>query len=149
MINSSNWVLKLSLIAMLSWLAFSSPAAAQSSIFAQPGPDSAMIVGIPGYEARNLYEVEFIEINDRLIADRNVLWLKPGKYTLTVRMFIRNPPGLRTRSSRRGEPGYNKIEIVAEAGKRYHILAKYDETQRLAPYRTILYKVEDVEDKED
>ena len=149
MTNNLNWVFRLSAAVMLVGMVLSSQAVAQSSssIFAKPGPDSAMIVGAPGYEARHLYEVEFIEINGDLIGNRNTIWLKPGKYTITVRMFIRNPPGLRTRSpSRRGDPGYNKIEIVAEAGKRYHILAKYDESQRLAPYRTILYRVEDQED---
>lgn len=146
MMKNVHWLFKLTAVALLSWLILSPPAVAQSSIFAKPGPDAAMIVGIPGYEARNLYEVEFIEINDRLIANRNAIWLKPGKYTLTVRMFIRNPPGLRSRPSRRSEPGYNKIEIVAEAGKRYHILAKYEEGDRQTPYRTILYKVEDMED---
>jgi len=127
-------------------LLFSTQLAAQP--FASAGPESAMIVGSPGLEAQDLYRVQFIEINGRNIAgERDVIWLEPGRYTLTVRMLIDNPPGLRSRRpNRRDDSGYNRIEIVAEAGKRYHVLAKYDDTRQGAPYRTVLYKVEDTTD---
>ena len=119
----------------------------QASPLTGPGDHSAQIVGSPEYRASNLYCVEFIEIDDQNIAGgREVIWLEPGRYTLTVRMIIRNPPGLRSRqTNRRDNSGYNKIELVVEAGKRYHVLAKYDREREGAPYRTVLYRVEDMD----
>ena len=75
MTKSLNRVFRLSAAVLRVGMVLSSLAVAQSSssIFAKPGPDSAMIVGAPGYEARHLYEVEFIEINGDLIGNRNAI----------------------------------------------------------------------------
>ena len=122
----------------------------QASPLTSPGDDAAQIVGSPGYEIKNLYQVGFVEIDGKNIAgSRSMMWLEPGRYTLTVDMFIRNPPGgTRTlmRSNRRDTSGYNKIELVVEAGKRYHVLAKYDSQRKGVPFRTVLHQVESIVD---
>lgn len=111
--------------------------------FAKPGPDSAMIAGVVGRPAQFIYPVEFIEIDGRNIAPREVMWLEPGKYELTVRGFVSNPPSLRSASRFRMDEGYNRIRVVVEAGKEYSIGMKYDNTSSVSPYRTVLYRVED------
>lgn len=122
------------------------PASAQVSepsiAYASPGPGSAMIVGRPGREAQNMYPVEFLAVNDRdVVGVRQAIWLEPGKYTVTVRALIRNPPGIKFRSRAQRNEGYNQIDLVVEAGKAYHILAQYDPTRRDSPYNTVLYRV--------
>jgi hypothetical protein len=122
----------------------------QASPLTQPGKDAAQIVGSPGYSIKNLYRVGFVEIDgERLVGARDEMWLEPGRYTLTVDMFIENPPGGRhtlMRSNLRDTSGYNKIELVVEAGKRYHVLAKYDREREGVPFRTVLHQVESMGD---
>lgn len=128
--------------------AAASPVLAQVSeppiAYSSPGADSAMIIGRPGREAQNMYPVEIIAVNDRdVVGQRQVIWLEPGKYTVTVRALIRNPPGTTYRSRGQRNDGYNEIDLVVEAGKTYHILAQYDPTRRDSPYNTVLYRVAD------
>lgn len=121
----------------------------RASPLTSPGDDAAQIVGSPGYLVKNLYRVGFVEIDgENIIGARNMMWLEPGRYTLTVQMFIQNPPGgTRTRiRSKRRDSGYNKIELVVEAGKRYHVLAKYDSQRDGVPFRTVLHQVESITD---
>jgi hypothetical protein len=111
----------------------------------QPGPDAAQLIGSPGFPGSDLYEVSFIEIDGQpIVGDRDWLWIEPGTYEIKVRMKVINPQGLgfRRPELRRTE-GYNTIEIVAEAGKTYHILGQYDDSNRPATYSTILYEVKD------
>src|SRR6056297_1503253 len=111
--------------------------------FAKPGKDSAMIVGALGRPAQYIYPVEFIEIDGKNIHPREVMWLKPGKYELTVRAFITNPPGLRSGTRFRESEGHNRITVVVEAGKEYSIGVKYDNSEPTRPFNTVLYRVED------
>ncbi len=108
----------------------------------RPGPDSAMLIGSPGKASLNLYPVEFVAIDGRQIGARDTIWLEPGTYTLTVRMLVRNPPGAQHRPALRQKMN-TQIEVVMEAGKTYHVLARYDRTQREGPYTTVLYRVTD------
>lgn len=110
-----------------------------------PGTDAAQLVGSPGFPGSDLYEVSFIAIDGQtIVGDRDWLWIEPGTYTITVRMKVINPQGLGfRRPERRRTEGYNTIEIVAEAGRTYHILGKYDDTNRPATYSTILHEVTD------
>ena len=121
-----------------------------ASPLAEPGDDAAQIIGSPGYPIKNLYRVGFVEIDgENLVGARDMMWLEPGRYTLTVDMFIENPPGGRhtlMRSNLRDTSGYNKIEVVVEAGKRYHVLAKYDRERKGVPFRTVLHQVESMVD---
>ena len=111
--------------------------------FAKPGPDSAMIVGAVGRRANYIYPVDFIEIDGQNIHPREVMWLEPGEYELTVRAFVTDPPGLRRNTRIRGSEGHNRITVVVEAGKEYSIGAKYDSSTPMRPFNTVLYKVED------
>lgn len=116
---------------------------AQAAPFARSGPEAALITGRLGKPGSDLYAVEFIEIDGRNIAGaRDYIWLKPGRYTIKVRMLIVDPPG---RDFRRPEhryvDDYNTIELDLEAGKTYTILGQYDKERSQAPYQTILYRV--------
>lgn len=111
--------------------------------FADADEDSGMIVGTVGRPAQYIYPVEFIEIDDRNIHPRKVMWLKPGKYELTVRGFVKNPPGLRSASLFRQDEGYNTITLVVEADKKYSVGLKYDTSEPMSPYHTVVYRVQD------
>lgn len=111
--------------------------------FARPGPDSAMIVGAVGRRAQYIYPVEFVAIDGKNIHPREVMWLEPGEYELTVRAFITNPPGLKSAGRFRQTRGSNKITVVVEADKEYAIGMKFDRSEPMDPYRTVLYKVEE------
>lgn len=120
------------------------PLAAEDSVkFTRPGDHAATLVGDRGMPANDIYPVDFIEINGRPVGDdRSVLSLEPGMYTITVRMRVRNPPGGTARFRERHERGYNQIELAAEAGKTYHIGAKYDRSDRRSPYSVVVYRID-------
>ena len=120
-------------------------APAQALPLTDPGPDAAQLIGSPGFPGSDLYEVSFIAIDGQtIVGDRDWLWIEPGTYEITVRMKVINPQGLSfRRPERRMTEGYNKIEIDAEAGKTYHILGQYDDSNRPATYSTILHEVTD------
>lgn len=111
--------------------------------FAEPGEESAMIVGALGRPAQYIYPVEFIEIDGKNIYPREVMWLEPGEYELTVRAFITDPPGLRSGTRFRESEGHNVITVVVEAGKEYSIGVKYDNSEPTRPFNTVLYRVEE------
>lgn len=118
---------------------------AQALPLTQPGPDAAQLVGFPGYPANELYEVTFIMIDGRNIAgDRDVLWIEPGRYQVTVRSKVRRPPGMSWRNPRsRRDTDYNTVELVLEAGKTYQILQKYVDDREPTRYITVLHRVYD------
>ena len=111
----------------------------------RPGPEAAQLVGFPGYPANELYEVTFIMIDGQnIVGDRDVLWLEPGRYEITVRSKVRRPPGLDWRNPRsRRDTDYNTIELVVEAGKSYHILQRYEDDREPTRYMTVLHRVFD------
>ncbi|MGK7294911.1 MAG: hypothetical protein ACNS61_03665 [Candidatus Wenzhouxiangella sp. M2_3B_020] len=111
--------------------------------FADSDEESGMVVGTVGQPAQYIYPVEFIEIDDRNIHPREVMWLTPGEYELTVRGFVKNPPGLRSAGKFRQDEGYNTITLVVEAGKKYSVGMKYDTSEPMSPYHTVVYRVED------
>ena len=112
--------------------------------FADGDEESGMVVGTVGQPAQYIYPVEFIEIDDRNIHPREVMWLKPGEYELTVRAFVKNPPGLRSAATRfPRDEGYNTITLVVEAGKKYSVGMKYDTSEPMSPYHTVVYRVEE------
>lgn len=124
----------------------SAGALAEELPFTQPGPDAAMIAGTPGKPANDIYPVSFVEINGRNIVNREVFWLKPGKYEIRVQPTITNSRGLSSIAGRiREDPDRNLIELVVEGGKSYYIGARVDRTNRRQPYTTVLYRVEDQE----
>lgn len=133
-----------SLLAAL-FLAAGFPVLAQDDAlpFAKPGEDSAMIVGAIGKRAQYIYPVEFIEIDGKNIHPREVMWLEPGEYELTVRAFITNPPGLRSGVRSRSNEDNNRITVMVEAGKEYSIGVKYDASRPASPYNTVVYRVEE------
>ncbi len=126
-------------------LALTVPALAASEFakLARPGEHSATISGQPGSPANNLYPVRFLAVDGKRInGAREVIWLEPGRYTLTVAAQITNPPGQSyRRPSLRDEPS-NTIEVVVEAGRTYYIYAQYDRARRGSEYQPVLHKVE-------
>lgn len=133
-------------IALAAAMLVGSGAALAERPFTQPGPDAAMIAGTPGKPANDIYPVSFVEIDGRNIVNREVFWLKPGKYEIRVQPQIRNPGGLTaTRGRIREDEGRNVIELVVEGGKSYYIGARVDPNNRRMPYTTVLYRVEDQE----
>jgi hypothetical protein len=112
--------------------------------FAGAGEPSGQIVGSPARPAGDIYPVRFVGIDGENIVPREVFWLKPGKYTLTVTPIITDPGGLTTRRPHpRQKEGMNKIDLVVEAGKTYYIGARYDNKNRRAPYSTVVYRIEE------
>ncbi len=130
------------LIILALGLLLSIPALADRIPFARPGDDAARIVGQPGMPSNDIYPVRFIAIDGVNLPNRGreVIWLEPGSYTLTVSAEIRNPSARRFTRDRH-ETGYNAIEVVVEAGKTYHIGMKYDREQPRTPYSTVLYRI--------
>jgi len=110
--------------------------------FADADEDAAVVIGWVGRPARYIYPVEFIAIDGKNIYPREVMRLVPGEYELTVRGFVRNPPGLQSRGRFRQPDGYNRIEVVVEAGKAYSIGMKYPDDPA-GPINTVVYRVED------
>jgi hypothetical protein len=110
----------------------------------QPGPHAAQVIGAPGYPTQNLFEVNFIAINGRNVSPREVLWLEPGTYELQVSIFADFARSRPTNLRRRQPAGYNTIELELEAGKQYHILARYHRTgEDAGNYSVILHRVEE------
>ncbi len=138
-------VLKASTAALLVLLLTVATVPSHALPLTDPGPDAAQLVGSPGFPGSDLYEVSFVAIDGQtIVGDRDWLWIEPGRYEITVRMKVINPQGLSfRRPERRMTDGYNKIEVVAEAGKTYHILGRYDDSNRPATYSTILHRVFD------
>ncbi|NKI35208.1 hypothetical protein HFP89_08515 [Wenzhouxiangella sp. XN79A] len=133
------------LTALLAGAMLLAQAPVQALPLTDPGPDAAQLIGSPGFPGSDLYEVSFIAIDGQMIVgDRDWLWIEPGSYEITVRMKVIDPQGLGfRRPERRETEGYNTIEIDAEAGRTYHILGRYDASNRPATYSTILHEVTD------
>lgn len=111
---------------------------------ARPGPDSATITGIPGAPTQNLYPVRFVAVDDQQInGPREVIWLEPGKYTLTVSAVVTNRPGTRYRSRADQRDDENKIEIEVEAGKHYEVYSLSENGPNGYTFRPVVHKVSD------
>ncbi|MFU8878709.1 MAG: hypothetical protein ACNA7E_11245, partial [Wenzhouxiangellaceae bacterium] len=111
--------------------------------YARGDDPAGVLIGWGGQPAQWIYPVVFTHIDGQTITDREVLYLKPGEYTVKVRAFISNKPGLRRSSARgRQDEGHNEITVVVEEGKRYHIGMKNDRSRTIRPWTTVLYKVE-------
>lgn len=108
-----------------------------------PGPEAAQIVGSPGFPTKDLFAVTFVEINGENISPRDVMWLEPGAYRITVLIEAAQtrPPQIRRRP--RDEPGYNVIELELEAGKTYHIRGRYHRDNPEQDYSVILHRVDE------
>ena len=110
----------------------------------KPGPNAAMVTGVPGYKAQDLYEVRFIAINGREINARQVLWLEPGTYEMTVSILADLGSGGSAALRRRQAPGFNTIELELEAGKQYYILARYHRRgEDAGQYSVILHRIDE------
>jgi len=111
--------------------------------YARGDDPAGVLIGWGGQPAQWIYPVVFTHIDGQTITDREVLYLKPGEYEIQVRGMISNAPGLRRSSSRgRQDEGHNRITVVVEEGKRYHIGMKNDRERTIRPWSTVLYKVE-------
>lgn len=121
---------------------------ALASPLTTPGDHSGMIVGAPARPADDIHPVQFTEIDGDRLIPRDVLWLKPGQYELTVRTIATEqsrilPRDLARWTRRNRDTGYNRIEVVVEAGKKYYVGARFDRTDWESPYSIVLYRVEE------
>ncbi|OAB61026.1 hypothetical protein AY599_24565 [Leptolyngbya valderiana BDU 20041] len=110
---------------------------------ADPGPDSAQINGSPGSPNRDVFAVEFTAIDGDNISPRDVLWLEPGSYEITVRVdeaFTVSPAWHIRRPQTQDD--YVSFELTLEAGKRYDIRGQYNRNNRNRPYNIIVDRVE-------
>lgn len=119
-----------------------------------PGPEAAQLSGVPGQFDQDLYPVSFVEIDGRNIQPREHLWLKPGRYELTVLIQAQDgfrpaatPPGVRRnweRAGREAQRAATTIDVEIEAGKTYQIRARYNPEERDGiPYSTVVWKIEE------
>ncbi len=105
-----------------------------------PGEHSAQVNGGPASSVNDIYDVQFIAINGTNIPAREVFWLRPGSYTLTVRVIADH--ARHTLMRRTNEPrGWNTIDVVVEPGKVYEVRAKFDRKNRRQPYSVVLHRV--------
>lgn len=134
--------------------AFASTGLARELPTTTPGPDAARISGVPGQFDQDLFPVSFVEIDGRNIQPREHLWLKPGRYEVTVLIQARDgfrpastPPGIRRnwdRASAAERRAATTIDVELEAGKTYQIRARYNAEEREGiPYSTVVWKIED------
>ena len=108
-----------------------------------PGPEAAQIVGSPGFPTKDLFSVTFVEINGQNISPRDVMWLEPGTYRITVAIDAEQTRPQQIRRRPRDEPGYNIIELELEAGKIYHIRGRFHRDDPDRAYSVILHRVEE------
>ncbi|MBB6087538.1 hypothetical protein [Wenzhouxiangella marina] len=115
----------------------------QAGPITQPGPDAAQINGGPESPGRDLFEVEFTAIDGDNISPRQLLWLEPGRYVITVRVDARytTAPDWQIRQPNRDDD-YVSFEIELEAGKRYDIRGRYNRNDRRHPYDVIVDRIE-------
>ncbi len=132
-------------IAFTALLAALLPLAAQADRVktVKPGPEAAQIVGSPGFPTKDLFAVTFVEINGQNISPRDVMWLEPGTYRITVLIEAAQTRPQQVRRRPRDEPGYNIIELELEAGKIYHIRGRFHRDDPEQAYSVILHKVEE------
>lgn len=128
-------------------LAAASTVQAQRLPTTSPGPDAAVIVGTPEKATQDLFSVRFVGIDGRNIQAREIMWLEPGRYELRVAIdanFSRMGPIRRPSRDRRTVD--HVIEVELEAGKRYHIRARYNRGERdpAEAYNIIVWKVEEI-----
>lgn len=97
--------------------------------------------------AKQTYPVEIWSVDGKLTNrnDQGVLWMKPGDYTLSVkldhRVNLADIPGLQRRA------GYGQdqhdLKLTVEQGKAYYIGAKFDASGKWQP---VVWKTEDQKD---
>jgi hypothetical protein len=110
---------------------------------AAPGPESAQINGGPASPNRDVFAVEFTAIDGDNISPRDVLWLEPGTYRITVRVdeeFTVSPAWQINRPQTQDD--YVSFDLTLEAGQRYDIRGQYNRNNRNQPYNIIVDRVE-------
>src|SRR5699024_9856594 len=112
-------------LSVLGLVAIGQPAMADVPFAKWGSKDAAKVVGTVGRQAAYIYPVEFIRVDDDNIGEREVMWLEPGRYEISVRAGVINPPRL-TRSGARLGDNANRIELELEAGKVYHVGLRYN-----------------------
>ncbi|MFP4208931.1 MAG: hypothetical protein ACLFSC_09750 [Wenzhouxiangella sp.] len=110
-----------------------------------PGPQAARVSGVQGQVLKDRFGVRFVGIDGQNISPREVMWLEPGRYELTVTIDAAyfKPPVAGIRRSRQ-QSGANTIEVELEAGKTYQIRGFLDRDAEVEnALSVILWKVEE------
>jgi hypothetical protein len=113
-------------------------------------PDSerggkAMLSGTPGFRNRDLFELEFVAIDGRNISPRSILWVEPGRRTVTVRVPDRFTESL-INQRRQKWPEWVEIELDLLPDHGYEIRGRFNRTDRDNPYDIVVDRVQDFRD---
>lgn len=97
--------------------------------------------------AKQIFPVQIWSVDGKLSnrSDQGMLWVKPGDYTLSVKVAkgvnLANVPGLQ-RSASYGQDQHD-LKISVEPGKAYYVGAKFTASGKWEP---VIWKTEDQKD---
>lgn len=101
-----------------------------------------MLSGTPGFRNRDLFELEFVAIDGRNIPPRSILWVEPGRRTVTVRVPERFTESL-INQRRQKWPEWVDIELDLLADHGYELRGRFNRTDRNNPYDIVVDRVQD------
>lgn len=122
--------------ALCALAAFTAGAAAGPFLGSRSAPHATLYLNVD-QTAKQIWPVEIWAVDGRLTnrVDQGVLWVKPGRYTFTIKVSrnvnLSSIPGLQ-RSARYGEDSH-ELKLSVEAGKAYYIGAKFDASGKWQP----------------
>lgn len=122
------------------------PAFAEDGEPANERSGKAMLSGTPGFRNRDLFEVEFVAIDGRNISPREILWVEPGRRTVTVRVPERFTESL-INQRRQKWPQWVDLELDLLPDHGYEIRGRFNRTDRANPYDIVIDRVQDFRDE--
>lgn len=122
------------------------PAFAEDGDPAKERSGKAMLSGTPGFRNRDLFEIEFVAIDGRNISPREILWVEPGRRTVTVRVPERFTESL-INQRRQKWPQWVDIELDLLPDHGYEIRGRFNRTDRANPYDIVIDRVQDFRDE--
>lgn len=102
----------------------------------------AQINGSPGFEAGDVFGVEFTAVDGRNIPEREVMWLEPGEYEFTVRIPAKYTAAQVYRRSRIDTDDYATFAVKLEPGQTYEVRGQYNRTDKENPYDVMVHRVD-------
>ena len=102
----------------------------------------AQINGSPGFEAGDVFGVQFTAIDGRNIPERDVMWLKPGEYEVTVRIPAKYTAAQVYRRANIDTDDYATFAVELEPGQTYEVRGRYNRSDRDNPYDVTVHRVE-------
>ena len=106
-------------------------------------PHGTLVLNVD-QRAKQTYPVEVWSVDGKLTnrVDQGMLWIKPGDYTLSLKVShsvnLADVPGLQRKASY-GLDAHD-LKVSVEAGKTYYLGAKFDASGKWAP---VVWKTEE------